>query len=63
MPDLKNHSLRDGIVLLTQLGIKYEVKGSGRIVSQSIEPGATLKNGLKCRLECEEITVNGTTVY
>ena len=63
MPDLKNHSLRDGIVLLTQLGIKYEVKGSGRIVSQSVEPGATLKNGLKCRLECEEISVNGTTVY
>lgn len=63
MPDLTNHSLRDGIVLLSQLGIKYEVKGSGRIVSQSIEPGTRISKGIKCRLECEEISVNGTSVY
>ncbi len=63
MPDLKNHSLRDGILLLTQLGIKYEINGSGKIVNQSVEPGTQLRYGMKCRLDCKELSVNGTEIY
>ncbi|MBZ0199136.1 MAG: transpeptidase family protein [Ignavibacteriaceae bacterium] len=63
MPDLTNHSLRDGILLLTQLGINYEVIGSGKIVNQSVEPGTRLHEGMKCRLDCKEISVDGTEVY
>lgn len=63
MPDLKNHSMRDAIVLLTRLGIKYSVTGSGKVVSQSIAPGSKLKPGMVCKLECKELVVTEAAVY
>ncbi|MFO7447998.1 MAG: penicillin-binding transpeptidase domain-containing protein [Ignavibacteriaceae bacterium] len=63
MPDLKNSSVRDAILTLNKLGIKYKVNGSGRIVSQSISAGEKINKKSLCVLTCEEITVSGTTVY
>ncbi len=39
MPDLSNYSLRDAIHILTKLGITYKVKGSGKVISQTLSPG------------------------
>lgn len=50
MPDLKNYSLREAIVILTKLGLKYKVSGSGKISSQSITPGTQIKKGSICKI-------------
>ena len=63
MPELKDYSLRDAIMILTRMQVKYKVSGSGIVVSQSIEPGDKIKKGITCVLECKEIAVSGTTVY
>jgi cell division protein FtsI (penicillin-binding protein 3) len=63
MPDLSNYSLRDGIKILTQLGIKYKVNGSGVIISQSIKAGQKIAKGLICNIDCKEVQINGATVY
>ena len=63
MPDLSNYSLRDGIKILTKLGIKYKVSGSGVIVSQSIKAGEKISKGLVCYLDCKEVQINGASVY
>lgn len=63
MPELKDYSLRDAIMILTRMQVKYKVSGSGVVVSQSIEPGDKIKKGSTCVLECKEIAVSGTTVY
>ncbi|MDX9923172.1 MAG: penicillin-binding protein [Ignavibacteriaceae bacterium] len=55
MPDLSNRSLRDGINLLNLLGIKFEYKGSGRIVSQSIPPGSAIDKNKVCIIFCDNI--------
>lgn len=63
MPDLTGSSLRDAITILTKLGVKYKVNGSGRIVSQSINAGEKLTKGIVCIIECKEVTVSGTYIY
>lgn len=63
MPDLSNVSVREGITLLTQMGIKYKISGSGVIISQSIEPGKKLGGKEVCVLKCTEVSISGATIY
>jgi len=39
MPDLKGMGLKDALYLLENMNLKVLVKGRGRVVSQSVEPG------------------------
>ncbi len=63
MPDLSEYSIRDAILVLSKLGIKYKVYGSGKIISQSIQPGKQIVTGNTCVLTCKEHEVLGTSVY
>jgi cell division protein FtsI (penicillin-binding protein 3) len=63
MPNLINSSIKDAIFALTKLGIKYKIKGSGIIISQSIPAGETLGKNETCILECSEINVRGASLY
>ncbi len=63
MPDLSNYSVRDAIIILTKLGVKYKVTGSGFVVSQSLIPGEKIQSGLACKLSCVETKLNGAVVY
>ena len=63
MPDLINTSVKDAIFMLTKLGVKYKIKGSGVIISQSIPAGKNLKGSETCILECSEIYVRGASLY
>ncbi len=58
MPDLKNYSIRQALVILTKLGLKYKVSGAGKISSQSIQPGTQIKKGSVCKIMCSEIKSN-----
>jgi len=63
MPDLSNYSLRDAILILNKIGVKFKVNGSGKIISQSITPGIRVSKGIMCVLNCKEKEITGTTVY
>lgn len=63
MPDLTNCSLKDAIFILTKLGLKYKINGSGIIVSQSIPAGTRLSKAENCILECSDILVRGASLY
>lgn len=60
MPDLKNYSLREAILVLSRLGVKYTVIGSGKIIAQSIPAGTKLRRDLTCKINCSEIKNNTT---
>ena len=51
MPDLKGMGLKDAVYLLESMGLKVQVKGKGKIVSQSVAAGATLAKGMTVYVE------------
>jgi cell division protein FtsI (penicillin-binding protein 3) len=63
MPDLSNYSLRDAILYLTRIGLKYKVSGSGTVVSQSITPGVKIPKGSICKISCENSKMKGAVIY
>lgn len=52
MPNLINLSMRDAIQKLSQLGIKYNVNGTGKVVSQSISAGSRISSSSICNIQC-----------
>ena len=63
MPDLSKYSVRDAVITLTKIGLKYKVTGSGFVVSQSLTPGVVIQKGTICTLTCEETKLKGAVVY
>ncbi|MDT3696153.1 MAG: penicillin-binding protein [Ignavibacterium sp.] len=61
MPDLINCQVKDAINVLTMMGIKYKIKGSGVVVSQSITANKKLIGDEICYLECAEYFVKGAS--
>ena len=51
VPNVKEMGLKDAIYLLEKAGLKVQVKGRGKVVSQSIKPGALAKKGDRIILE------------
>ncbi|MEO8399480.1 MAG: PASTA domain-containing protein [Ignavibacteriaceae bacterium] len=62
MPDLSNYTLRDAILVLAKLGINYKIKGSGKVVSQTLSAGNKISRGQTCTLICENNSV-GAIIY
>lgn len=62
IPDLSNYYLRDAVALLLEMGIKYKIEGSGKVVSQSLQPGTKIRPGLICQLKCEEKKLTGARI-
>ena len=63
MPDLSNYSIKDAVNVLSKLGVRYKMEGTGMVMSQSPAPGTKIKKGQVCSLICKEISVSGTAVY
>jgi cell division protein FtsI (penicillin-binding protein 3) len=63
IPDLSNFHIKDAILVLSRLGVKYKMNGTGIVVNQSIAPGTKIRKGQVCSLTCKEISVSGTIVY
>ncbi len=51
MPNVRGMGLKDAIYLLENMGIKVAVKGRGKVVNQSVNPGTLLIKGLTVILE------------
>ncbi|MFA3782806.1 penicillin-binding protein [Melioribacteraceae bacterium 4301-Me] len=52
MPSLLNKSIRDAISVMSELGIRYKILGSGKVISQSIIPGTAINKDSICVLQC-----------
>ncbi len=57
MPELKNKSMREAISILSKLKIKYKIVGNGKVVSQSVKPGARINEKTTCVIKCKMINV------
>ena len=53
MPNLKGMGARDAVFALQNAGLKAEIKGAGRVASQSIEPGTPVNPGVRVRVIME----------
>jgi len=62
MPNLEGKSLREAIKILSRYKVKCEITGSGKIISQGIVPGASIKKGMLCKLTAQNDT-NGIMFY
>jgi membrane peptidoglycan carboxypeptidase len=51
MPDLRGRSAREAAITAARRGLVVELAGSGRVVAQHPEPGASIEAGMSCRLE------------
>ncbi len=51
MPNVKGMGLKDALYMLESMGVKVNVKGSGKIVSQSVPAGAALAKNITVTLE------------
>jgi len=53
VPDVSGMGLRDAIFLLSNAGLKPVVKGSGRVVTQSLQAGSRIVKGYPITIELE----------
>jgi cell division protein FtsI (penicillin-binding protein 3) len=51
MPDVRGMGLKDALYLLENNGLKVIVKGKGKVISQSIDPGTAYRNNQAVKLE------------
>jgi cell division protein FtsI (penicillin-binding protein 3) len=63
MPDLSKYSLRDALLILSKLGLKYKISGSGPVVAQSISPGMRIQKGITCKISCDGSKLKGAVIY
>jgi cell division protein FtsI (penicillin-binding protein 3) len=63
MPDLKGKTIKEALVILNDLGIKWSISGSGVITEQSIPAGQVLNKRITCLLTCSQISATGTRIY
>jgi cell division protein FtsI/penicillin-binding protein 2 len=63
MPDLRGRSIKDALISLKTLGLKYEIRGSGIVKTQSIQPGINIEADQVCELNCSESTIPGAIIY
>ncbi len=57
-PNLINFSKRAAIKTLNDLGIKYQIAGTGKVIWQSVEPGKNLKDIDVCKIKCATTKIN-----
>ncbi len=53
MPDLKGLSKREAIRRLSEYGLQYTIRGTGKVTEQSIAPGRRIIPGEKCIIRCK----------
>lgn len=53
MPNVNGMGLKDAMYLLGNAGLKTKVKGSGKVVSQSIQAGSRIGKGLMVQIELQ----------
>ncbi len=63
MPDLNGLTMKEALEILSGLGIKYKINGSGIVTNQSIEPGIKINQNSSCTIKCAEFKISGVNIY
>lgn len=63
MPDLRGYSVKDAMVSLNVIGLRYKISGSGLVKYQSIKPGEKIKKNDICKISCTESSISGANIY
>ena len=63
MPDLRGYTVKDALIKLNLLGLRYDINGSGIVTSQSISPGEKIKQNQVCKINCSETIISGANIY
>ena len=51
MPDVKGMGLKDALYVLENKGLKVVVRGSGKVIKQSLNAGSEIQSGQKITIE------------
>jgi len=51
IPNVKDMGAKDAVYLLENMGLKVEIRGRGKVVSQSLPPGGKIYKGEKIILK------------
>lgn len=51
VPDVSGMGLKDAVYLLSSAGLKPLVKGSGKVIKQSLDPGTAIRKGFPITIE------------
>lgn len=52
VPDLRGVTMRQAVSYLTALGLRVQIQGSGKVISQTPAPGARVIPGALCKVAC-----------
>ncbi len=63
MPNLRGKTIKEALLILNELGIKWSISGSGVVSEQSIPPGQVMNKRKTCILTCSQISVTGARIY
>jgi len=63
MPNLRGKTLKEALIILNELGIKWSISGSGVVSEQSIPPGQVMNKRKTCIITCSQISATGTRIY
>lgn len=55
MPDMTGLPVRAVTAVLHRAGVAFTIRGSGRVVSQSVPPGEPLRSDTMCQVECQPL--------
>jgi cell division protein FtsI (penicillin-binding protein 3) len=63
MPDLRGKTIKEAILILNDMGIKWSVSGSGVVVEQSIPAGILTNKRKTCILTCSQTIRTEARIY
>ena len=63
MPDLKGKTIKEALMILNDLGVRFSISGSGVVIEQSISPGSTINSKKTCVLRCSQVVTAGARMY
>jgi cell division protein FtsI/penicillin-binding protein 2 len=63
MPDLRGMTIKEALIILNKIGLKYTIKGNGFVNNQSIKPGDKINKNKICILNCSASEIKGARVY
>jgi len=63
MPDLIGKTIKEALLILNDLGVKWSISGSGVVAKQSISPGQTINQRKTCILTCSQLSTSKARIY
>jgi cell division protein FtsI (penicillin-binding protein 3) len=63
MPDLTGKTIKEALLILNDLGVKWSISGSGVVAEQSIPPGQMINKRKTCILTCSQLSTSKARIY